>query len=368
MEVEEKETREKESLISATIPWFPDLKTLSENEKEVRKDLKEKLISMNLSNKESSEYVKTFMRLYYYLIKTGTREASTVYKGNVYVCKVDVFEKDLVCLIVPEDRINEYSQDLVEILGGGLPKTVEYEQIFKTVWTYEFKQVLRASMGLMIVFVLVVVIAWGVNYYLKEEKKKKREKLQATQTKMLTPEETSAGRALAVTKCLDHLHEKLKEYVKTDGVRVRGFSVNISGDSFSVSCNLFIDEEYSYPAKGTVLSGKYYRKDYTWSTSLNKRDVQSAMASGKIAKSGNFRDCVEKLAKLGFVVTERRGGMVKFKWERKLSGRQAFLLPEVFKGIYRACGFDFDVNRLSVRSSEIGEITLTGEFTLKEGV
>lgn len=359
------QTSEFEKLIFIQIEWVSDLNIFERQFKRIKEKLLEKLKDLGLASKEASRDCKIFLRLYFYLLKRQLKEVTIFQEGYFYVCKVDVFEKELFCVKYREADIDVVSEKLIEILGESPSYVVDYEEIVKNVWKFELKDFFKKFLFVTLIFLLTGSGFWAYQKYATVKREEKLKQQQAQQQMILSDEEKKRGKVLVADECLKMLKSKFEEYLSKEGVFVKYVSVELTESDKSVECRLTITEEYAYPEKETTKTGEFYTKDYSWSKIAEKKEVENTVF--RYPEFGNFDVCASRLLEIGFDVNERKGGVVKLVWNSELTGRQAILIPELFQEVFRICGKRFEIKRVSLTNQEqASTVSVNGEFVLWE--
>lgn len=368
--------KEKKGLIHFQVEWVEDLKFVLKNSGNIKKSIKKELQEKVGDKKAVSNFVNVFYRLYLYMLKNDLKNVATFLKGYIFITKVDVFGKNLICVAVLEDEVDDYLDVIVDFIGGKIPDLTDYNAIYKAIWRYEFQRVL--SLG--VVF-LVLLVAGYFAYkfvspyfsgFLKKKNKVSFVAQQSQQVQMdFSDEEKKRASVLVFMGCLDDLKNKLVEYSVgplRGHVRVERINFVLAEDSQRVGCNVNITEEYDFPAEETVKSGDYYKKEFQISKSMTRDEfLKRADLLYGVLSVNNYERCLRVLFDLGGEVVERKGGVVSMRVETNLTPRQAVLLPDFLKELVKVCGWDvLKIRQFDLSTGEGANIKFSADISLKD--
>lgn len=365
------ERDEKRELIHVQVEWTEDLGAVLKNKKFVKREMKEKILKQVGDEKFSMFLTNTFYRMYLYMLKNGVKSLAVFLKEYVFVCKVDVFGKNLICVAVLEEKIDEYSGEVVDCIGGKIPDAIDYNEVYKEVWWYELRGAVRACAAVLIVVVMSFVIYRLVVPVFFPKKPKVSVKKQPRVQTNFSSEEKEQARVLALFRCLEGLKKKMIECSSKNHVRVNEMRLGTVESAQSVGCNVVVVEEYDYPAPETEKAGKYYRRESHVSSSVNREDfLKNRHVVSGVRMVGDLKKCLEAMAKLGGEVISRKGGVARIRVKTNLTPKQAALLPDFLERLTKVCGWGIlNVRELDLRvHREKGtpKIELSAGFEVKE--
>lgn len=337
---EREREKEKKDLVHFQIEWIEDFGLVLKNKKDVKKKMIGKIVEQVGDRKFAMFLSNTFYRMYLYMLKSEVKSLAVFFKEYIFACKVDVFGKNLICVAVVEEKLDEYSGEIVDYVGGKIPDAIDYNEIYKAVWWPEFQGTVKTGVAVLIcLVVLFVVYRFVVPIVFPEKPKvlvKKRQQVQLN----FSPEEQRQAHVLTLLQCLDGLKKKMLEYSSRDHVRVKEVRLGTTESPQSVGCNVFVVEEYDYPAPETEKTEKYYSRETCVSKSVNRQEfLKERNAIADVRRIGDYRKCLETVSKIGGEVVARKGGVASINVKTRLTPKQAALLPDFVKELVKTCGW-----------------------------
>jgi len=185
-------------------------------------------------------------------------------------------------------------------------------------------------------------------------------------------EEQREAYALTFLQCMNSLKEKVVDLSQSNHVRIKEVRMSGKEDAQSVECSVVVVEQYDYPAPETTKTGDYYEREDFLSVFTNREKFLSKeFLSGKnaffVKRVGDFRRCLEVIAKLGGEVLSRRGGIVEIEVKRNLTSKQAFLLPDFLNETVKVCGWDvLKVKEFALKEGKEKKIEFTSLLEVRE--
>jgi len=361
-----------DELVYFQVEWTNDFNYILKNKKEVMNKIKSEVEKKDVSKKQVGFFVKTFYRIYLYMLKNEIKNVAVYFKGYVFVCKVDVLEKNLICIAILEDKLEEYSTEIVDYIGGKIPEAIDYNKVYKVVWQHEFQSFAKSFLILLILIGMGLIVYryfWPVLF----SKKKVVVVQQQEQPQVnFSPEEQREAYALTFLQCMNSLKEKVVELSQSNHVRIKEVRMSGKEDAQSVECSVVVVEQYDYPAPETTKTGDYYeREDFLSVSTDREKFLSKEFLSGEnaffVKRVGDLRRCLEVIAKLGGEVLSRREGIVEIEVKRNLTPKQAFLLPDFLNEMVKVCGWDvLKVKEFALRAGEEKKIEFTSLLEVRE--
>ena len=337
-----------DELIYFQVEWIDDFNYVFKNKKEVRSKIRSEVEKKGVSKKLVDFFEKTFYKIYLYMLKNEMKNVAVYLRGYVFVCKVDVLEKNLICIAILEENLEEHSTKIVDYVGGKIPEAIDYDKIYKVVWRYEFQTFAKSFLVLLILIGLSLVVyryVWPVLF--PKKKVVVTQQQQQPQQVDFSPEEQREAYALVFLQCLDSLKKKMVDLSQKDHVKIKEVRMSGKESSQLVECSVVVAEQYDYPAPETVKSGDYYEREEFLSASTNREGFLSReFLNGEnaseffVKRVGDFRKCLEVIARLDGKVLSRKGGVIEVEVKKSLTSRQAFLLPDLLRETVKVCGWD----------------------------
>lgn len=363
--------RTKKDLIHFQIEWTEDFDYVLKYKKEVKKKMINEVKAQTGDKKFAAFTSSTFYRMYLYMLKSEIKSLAVFFKDYVFICKVDVFGKNLICVAVVESKLDEYSGEIVDYVGGKIPDPIDYNEIYKVVWWPEFQGTVKTGAVLLVCAVMLFLVYKFVIPIIFPKKPKPLLKKQQQVRLNFSPEEQRQAHALTLLQCLDGLKKKMIEYSSRDHVRVKEIRLGTTESPQSVACNVFVVEEYDYPAPETEKSGECYTRETQVSKSVNRQEFLSEKNYiSDIEREGDFKKCLEIISKLGGEVTNRKGGVARINVKTQLNPKQAALLPDFTKELVKTCGWDvLKVNEFNLHvyhEESSSRIEFNAKFEIKE--
>ncbi len=168
--------------------------------------------------------------------------------------------------------------------------------------------------------------------------------------------------ALAEYQCFRDMDNQLQK-LHNSGVIVKQISVNTSSTPQSATCTYTLTEDYTYPAVGTKLNGKYYERSNTKTVTITYQDFQAqAKVIPLLIQNANFLKCLSFLKENHFVLQSRPSALqadfvVNADGKTSTVNNTSIDLYKTGQFLYNMealCGYNINVNNVQISSEGIG--------------
>jgi len=170
--------------------------------------------------------------------------------------------------------------------------------------------------------------------------------------------------ALAEYKCFRKMDNQLTK-LKHKGVIVKQVSIRTSTTPQSAVCSYIFTEDYTYPAVGTTLNGKYYERTSLHTVTVTYQDfIRQEEEIPSLIQNADFLKCMSFLKNSHFIIQSRPSVLqASFVFHAPNNAANASIdLYKVGQFLYDMedlCGYNVDVNNV-----QIFHDVIDGDFVL----
>ncbi len=169
--------------------------------------------------------------------------------------------------------------------------------------------------------------------------------------------------ALAEYQCFINMDDRLQK-LHSNGVIVRQISINTLSTPQNATCSYTFTEDYTYPAVGTTLNGRYYEKTSTKTITVTYQDfLNQEQEIPLLIQNADFLKCLSFLKKSHFILQSRPSVLqADFVFRLYSTAPNNSSIPSVnlykmgqfFYDLEALCGYNININNVQISPGGIG--------------